>query len=442
MQQRNIFVVGIDDFHLAQFQFLPDARHYRFHPLFTREELKSGDRFPVARLLHDGREQLHRFQGHIDAIVGYWDFPVSTVLPILRQPFGLPGPTLESVLRCEHKYWSRLEQARTVPEHIPPFCAVNPFHADPLSTLTVDFPFWIKPVKAVLSCLGFRVRDKLEFQHAIEQIRRGIRRFGDPFNLILAMADLPPEVAAVDGNHCIAESLISAGHQCTLEGYVYQGKVTVYGVVDSLREGPAQSSFSRYQYPTRLPPPVQARMSNIADRVMRQVGYDCAPFNMELYWEENSDRIWLLEINTRISRSHAPLFRMVDDCYHHQVMIDLGLGREPVMPWREGPYACAAKFMVRRHEDATVQRVPTPREIQAIEADIPGVIIKLEVDQGMQLSNLQDQDSYTYEVATLFVGARDNTELEAKYAQVLRCLPLEFTAPEQPVPPPATAAAR
>ncbi len=442
MEQRNIFIVGIDDFHLAQLQALPDARHYRFHSLFTREELKSGDRFPVARLLQDGREQLRRFGGCIDAIVGYWDFPVSTVLPILRQPFQLPGPTLESVLRCEHKYWSRLEQARVAPEHVPPFCAVDPFHTDPLSTLTVEFPFWIKPVKAVLSYLGFRVRNHVEFQLAIAQIRRGIHRFGDPFNLILGFADLPPEVAIVDGNHCIAEGLISAGHQCTLEGYVYQGRVEVYGVVDSLREGPAQSSFSRYQYPSRLPPPVQARMSGLADRVMRHIGYDCAPFNMELYWEENSDRIWLLEINTRISRSHAPLFQMVDGRYHHQVMIDLGLGSKPAMPSREGPYGCAAKFMMRHYEDATVQRVPTAQEIQTIEADMPGVIIELGVDQGIQLSSLRDQDSYTYEVATVFIGARDNAELEARYAQVLRSLPLEFAEPVRPEPPPAAAPSR
>ncbi|MCH8506923.1 MAG: D-alanine--D-alanine ligase [Ectothiorhodospiraceae bacterium] len=442
MEERNIFIVGIDGSHLAQLQTLPDARHYRFHPLFTREELKSANRFPVARLLHEGREQLRRFGDRIDAIVGYWDFPVSTALPILRQPFRLPGPTLESVLKCEHKYWSRLEQARVAPEHVPPFCAVDPFHADPLSVMTVEFPFWIKPGKAVLSCLGFRVRNHIEFQHAIDQIRRGIRRFGDPFNLILDFADLPPEVATVDGNHCIAEGLISAGHQCTLEGHVYQGRVTVYGVVDSLREGPAQSSFSRYQYPSRLPSPVQARMSEIADRVMRHIGYDCAPFNMELYWEADSDRIWLLEINTRISKSHAPLFRMVDGCYHHQVMVNLGLGREPAMPSREGRYACAAKFMMRRYEDATVQRVPTPQEIQTIEADMPGVIIELEVDQDMQLSSLRNQDSYTYEVATVFIGARDNAELEAKYERVLRSLPLEFREPVRPVPPPAAAASQ
>jgi hypothetical protein len=37
------------------------------------------------------------------------------------------------------------------------------------------------------------------------------------------------------------------------------------------------------------------------------------------------DTIWLLEINTRISKSHCPLFRRVDGASHHQVMLDLAL---------------------------------------------------------------------------------------------------------------------
>ncbi|MCA1790495.1 MAG: ATP-grasp domain-containing protein [Thioalkalivibrio sp.] len=426
MNTRNIFVVGLDDFHLGQLRTLPGSEHYAFHPLFTHQELKCRDLFPVRRLLEDGAALLKRFPGRVDAIVGYWDFPVSTALPILRSEVGLGGPTLESVLKCEHKYWSRLEHARVIPEYIPEFCAVDPFSPAPLSQVTLDFPFWLKPVKSVLSYLGFHIKDAEDFGKAIERIRGGINRFGDPFNHVLGYASLPPEVAHVDGNYCIAESLISAGRQCTLEGYAWRGEVRIYGAVDSLREGAARSSFSRYQYPSILPAAVQARMTDIASRVIRQIGYDDAPFNIEFYWEEDSDRIWLLEINTRISKSHCPLFQMVDGRYHHQVMIDLGLGREPDMPSRQGACACAAKFMVRRHEDARVVRVPNKAEIEAIEAQIPGVTIQVNVTEGMWLSELRYQDSYTYEVATVFVGADDGDELERKFARVMDRLPLEF----------------
>ncbi len=426
--KRNIFVVGLDDFHLAQLKTLPDAEEYVFHALFTYEELKCRDWFPIQELLQGGTELLRRCPSQVDAIVGFLDFPVSTVLPILRGVVHLPGPSLECVLKCEHKYWSRLEQARVIPHQIPDFCEVDPFAQDPLSQVTLDFPFWLKPVKSVLSHLGFQIASEREFRHAIGQIREGIRRFGDPFNEILSLAELPDEVAGVNGNHCIAESMISAGRQCTVEGYSYQGQVRVYGTVDSLREGAAGSSFSRYEYPSTLPESVQARMADVAGRVIRQLGYDMAPFNIEYYWEEETDHLWLLEINTRISNSHAPLFRMVDGCYHHQVMVDLGLGREPKMRYREGGYGCAAKFMVRHHEDAWVVRVPTQQEIDSIEAEIPGVTISVDVEEGMHLSELRCQDSYSYEVATIYIGAKDADELERTYDRVLERLPLEFAS--------------
>ena len=58
-----------------------------------------------------------RFDGRIDAIVGYWDFPVSTLVPILGERYGIRSTSLESVVKCEHKYWSRLEQQKVIDRH-------------------------------------------------------------------------------------------------------------------------------------------------------------------------------------------------------------------------------------------------------------------------------------------------------------------------------------
>lgn len=155
---RHVFVVGLDDFHLRQLRTLPGADEIRFHPLFTRAEVKQQDRFPVARLLDEGRRLLRDFPEGVDAVIGYWDFPVSTVLPILRAAVGLPGPSLEAVLQCEHKYWSRLKQAEVVPEQVPPFCAVDPFADDPPGAVPAGLPFLAKAGEsgAVASWLSHR----------------------------------------------------------------------------------------------------------------------------------------------------------------------------------------------------------------------------------------------------------------------------------------------
>jgi hypothetical protein len=228
---KNIFVFGADEFNLALMRSL-QRQEYRFHALFKHSDVKAEPEFPVQMLYEGALKQLKCFPGTVDAIVGYWDFPVSIMLPLLRQPFGLPSASFESVLKCEHKFWSRLEQQRVIPEYIPDFCVVDPFLEHPRQQISLDYPFWIKPVKSLSSCLGFMVRNDDDFEFAIQSIRQRIDRFAKPFNYLLQFAEVPDDVAAVDGYHCIAEDIISAGRQCTLEGYVYHGDVCVYGTVD------------------------------------------------------------------------------------------------------------------------------------------------------------------------------------------------------------------
>lgn len=423
---KNIFVVGLDDFHLDQMKTLPESSHWVFHSLFRHDEVKRQREFPVARLLDEGVRRLRTFPGRVDAVIGYWDFPVSTTLPILRGAVGLPGPSLEAVLKCEHKYWSRICQAEAVPEHVPRFRAIDPFSDRACERIELEFPFWLKPVKAVLSHLGFRIGNREDLEAAVHRIRDRIHRYAEPFNQILALADLPPEIAAVDGFHCIAESMISAGLQCTQEGFACDGDVSVYGTVDSTLSGPAGSCFSRYSYPSALPDPVLDRMKEISRRVIQHIGYDQGPFNIEYYWDPTTDLIRLLEINPRISKSHSSLFYLVDGVYHHRVNIDLGLGRKPRFPKGRGICPLAAKFMVRRYADARVVRAPNDAEIEAVEAAIPFTRVQIPVREGMRLSELRDQDSYSFEVATVFIGGRTEADITGKFRTCLDRLPLRF----------------
>jgi hypothetical protein len=415
--RRNVFVMGLDDVRLAQLHRLRRAGEYRFIELFREEDVKSGREDVADRVLNGARRILADFDGPIDALVGYWDFPVSTMLPILRREIGLRTPTLESVLRCEHKYWSRLEQSRSVPECVPDFCLVDPFRDDVDAQITLPFPFWIKPVRSVKSHLGFLVRSPADLRHAVGVIRDGIHRLATPFDRLLEEAELPAELVGIGGSHCIAEGLISQGRQCTLEGYALDGEIVVYGAVDSVREGETGSSFSRYQYPSTLPSDVIDRMSDVTRRFLHHVGFDDSPFNIEFYWDESSDRIWLLEVNARHSKSHGPLFRLVDGEYHHQVMLDVALGERPCTPRRRGPFPTAAKFMWRVGHDAVVRRVPDRTEIDALREEVPGIEIQLPIREGMRLSALPYEDSYSYEIAVVHLGGSDTADLLTTYAR-------------------------
>ncbi|WP_136798395.1 ATP-grasp domain-containing protein [Desulfosediminicola ganghwensis] len=425
-----IFVVGLDDFHLAQLQEVQSSDQYRFHTLLSYQEIKRVKRFPVQELLEHAQRVLLEFDGTVDAVIGFWDFPVSTTLPLIRDEIGLEGPSLISVLKCEHKYWSRLLQKEVIPELVPPFQKIYPFREDAVAQCTLDFPFWLKPVKSVLSHLGFLIRDTREFETSLDIIRKNIARYAEPFNLILSKAELPEGIRAVDGYHCIAEGLISHGQQCTLEGYVYKGSVHIYGVIDSLRDSIHSSTFTRYQYPSNLPADVQHRMIEATQKVMVHIGYDNAPFNIEFYWNEDKNTIHLLEINTRISKSHCPLFKLVDGEYHHKVLIDLALGQRPDFPYRQGPMKVAAKFMVRAFQDGRVVAVPGKKDIRQVEQKFPGTEVLVHIQEGMRLSELFDQDSYSFEIAALYMGADSHEQLSANYQTALAMLPFKIESHE------------
>jgi hypothetical protein len=423
---KNIFVIALDGLNLRLLRTVRGAEGYRFIGLLDYDEAVGAERFTLGDLLDKAERGLAAFRGPIDAVVGYWDFPTSCLLPLLRQRVGLPSPSLESVLKCEHKYWSRLEQRRIVPELVPQFCAVDPFDDEALASIHIDFPFWIKPIKSHSSYLGFKIHNAREFRRAIALIRTNIARLAEPFNYALERASLPSAVAAVDGYHCIAEEIISAGRQCTLEGYVFAGKPEIYGIVDSVREGRHRSSFARYQYPSCLPQRVQRRMIAAARRVMKHMAYANAPFNVEFYWNDKTDAIALLEINARISKSHCPLFWMVDGRSHHEVMIDVALGRQPAFAYRQGKHRLAAKFMLRRYEDAVVTRMPDEADIDRVGARFPDTLVRPMVTRGMRLAHMSFQDSYSFEIAEIFMGAETQKQLLADYRRCVQMLGFRF----------------
>lgn len=420
---QNIFVLGLDELNLSSLRALPRASSYHFHQLLTIDEMQRGNVIDLPDLLERARRQLKAFEGPIDAIVGYWDFPISTMVPILAKEFGTRSAPLEAVLKCEHKYWSRLEQQKVIDEY-PRFAVVNP--DDDVTTIPdgVSYPVWVKPVKSTSSEAAYYVDSDAAFQEALRRERSEVHRMGDPFSWAMSMADVPPEVADVGGTACIVEEA-ATGDQVTVEGYVQDDHIEIYGIIDSIRH-PDASSFVRYQYPSALPLDVTTWMSTVARHIIRSIGLNHSTFNIEFFWDAERRTLMLLEINPRHSQSHARMFQLVDGLPNHAIMIDLATGVEPDLPHGDGPYDIAGKWFLRRFTDAVVRRVPTPSEIASIQQDIPGTLIDVLVEPGVQLSDLVGEDSYSFILANAYIGARDEDELVHKYAQCVEALRFEF----------------
>lgn len=413
---KNVFVFGLDEFNRRKLGSIRRPEEFRFHSLLEPDEVRGAREYRFGSLLSAADHQLSSFRGKVDGLVTFWDFPSSLMHPILCRKYGLPGPPLQAVARCDHKYWSRLLQNQAVREHVPRFQAFDPFDEESVRSIRLGYPFWIKPVASYAGFLAFRIDDAGDLRRRVQQVRERIGRYSQPFAEVWARLDPPVGAEHVDGRWCIAEEPLQ-GRQCTIEGYVHEGRAKTYGVVDSIRTRNGVS-FHRYQYPSRLPEHVTRRIGVASRAVMEHMGYNSAGFNVEWVWEPETDTLKILEINSRVSQSHSDLFEKVNGCSNLEVPVELSVGNEPNIRARSGTYDMAAKVFVRSDRDAEVKRVPSREEIQKIEEEVPGANVRVEVREGMRLSQILDQDPYSYRMAMLYIGGRDEPEILRKAEQV------------------------
>lgn len=425
MNKKNIFVVGLNDFNLGELKSIDEAEKYNFIRIFNKKELQEKqDKPDPEKFLSKAREEIKGFGGDIDGIIGFFDFPVTLLAFILAHEFKTRAPSLESAFKCEHKYWSRVEQEKVISESIPEFMPIDPIDPPDFDNIKLKKPFWIKPVKSYASYLGFKIENQDDFETCLKEIRNGIHKFADPFNYLLSFINLPEDLADVEGNFCIAEELIG-GHQCTLSGYVYNGEVQNYGIVDSINYEEAPSFFY-YLFPSNLPESIQDRMKAISEKVMKQIGFDNSPFNIEFFYDEETDQITLLEINPRMSQSHSDLYAKVKGSSNHEVLVKCVTDQEPDFKDKKGKYQCAAKFHYRIFkEDGIVKRVPSDDDLKEIRKEFPETIMNVEVEKGNKLSELPIQDSYSFRLVDIYTGADNEEALIEKYNKIVDKLNIE-----------------
>ncbi len=418
----NVFFVGLDDYNRETLATLPQAAECNFHAALTFEEMRDDPDVPVTELVELAASRMAAVPGGPHGVTSFFDFPGTIISAILAERFNLPGPGLESLVKCEHKYWSRMEQHKVAADHIPVFQAFSPFDEDAYSKIALMPPYWIKPIKSFRSYLAYRINDERQFTDVMETCREGSPAIVNPFRTLMKAYGMPDELTNMPETF-IAESTIG-GAQCTLEGYAHDGRVVIYGVVDSVRDADS-SSFARYEYPSSLPLEVQHRMMDVARAVIHQFEYNHGPFNAEFFYDQTGDNVWLLEINPRASQSHADLFLKVHGISHFTVIVDLALGRKPRTFKREGTWNVAGHFFVRSTEAGKVVRVPTQTAMDRLLARQPDTRINLNVAKGMDLAGLANQDSYSFELATVDIGGRDVLDLLDRYDQVMTALQFE-----------------
>jgi hypothetical protein len=338
----------------------------------------------------------------LDGVVGTKDRS-ALLAALLAERRGLRSPTPAALLACQHKPTSRDLQRRVAPEATPEFARVG------LLPPPFPPPYWVKPAVGRLSQNARRVDDPHELRRLHED------GYADGYAAIAELAGLPRDAA----HGFLAEELLS-GLEVTLEGYVYDGRLTTIGVTDSLKY-PDTNSFERFEYPTRLDGEREAELAGVARRVLPALGFDNGFFNME-FFVGSEGPAQLIEVNGRLASQFAPLVRAVHGRSTYEALFRLACGADP--EWRTTePDGVAISYCLRVFADAYVGGVPEPE---------PG--LEVLVRPGLLLSQQGVNDSQSYRLAIFSeVGA---TREEA----VTRCRARARSLAFQLLPVRATAA--
>lgn len=362
-------------------------------------------------------DTLARFDGTaIDGVVSTHDYPGCILAAIVAARRGLPGPRPQATLLAQHKLHCREVQAAACPGIVPEFFAVDPDRPD---LDGVPFPSFIKPAKSVLSILACRLESRRDLERYLERVRPHLDGFVGPFNALWRAYGPGGRDAAV----LVGEELLK-GRQVTVEGFRARGVTRIAGIVDSVMF-PGTMSFRSFEYPSRLPPPVLARMSEATRVVIEALDLDDLCFNVELFYDEERDRVALIEVNPRMSYQFADLFEKVDGANTFDVQLAIATGAAPDFRRGAGPFDAAVSFVLRRFDDAVIRRLPSAAQIEALLHDYPDAHIRLFGGVGERLSDtIQDMQSFRYGIVNL--GGSTLEHAEARCLELTGRLPIEL----------------
>ena len=346
------------------------------------------------------------------------DYLGSIISSIVADRLKLRGPSPLSVLSCQHKYYSRCFQQKHVPEAVPQFCMIDKNTL--LEDITISYPLFMKPAKSYFSINAYKISGLDDLKKYISMYNFS-NDFVAPFDLLLKK--YMPYARSAGG--IVLESYLE-GQQVTLEGYVYNGKIHIFGVTDSIMFS-GTTSFKRFEYPSSLPENVQERMSAITRKFMLGIGFDNSLFNIEFFYYSKKDTISIIEVNSRMASQFADLYEKVDGFNSYHIALDIAVGNEPKPLFRKGTWSLASSCVLRTFKNKRIVKMPSQEHINRIYKLFPDARLELYGKKGETLTPLL-QDGMSYRYGLVHLGGKDRQDILKRFQICKKLLDYKFTS--------------
>ncbi len=333
---------------------------------------------------------------------------------LLAEKMGWPGTPSKAVLACQHKLYARQVLQQVCPEANVDFCRLPTAYGEPIPA-GLQYPAFVKPVKAAFSVLAKRVHTREELH---QFTRFGayelwvIKHLVEPFERICRK--MLPEAGTA--HSMMLEKPVHAP-QYSLDGIVFDGHIQPLGVVDSIMY-PGTQSFMRFDYPSKLPADIQKRAEAVASAFLQAVGFSHGIFNMEFFYDPVSDALKVIEFNPRMASQFADLYLRVDGRDLYAMALALAHGKDPWAISCAAPTAGAASSFVYRSFDAQLSdqlqpSMPTAFALDQLTREFPDHLLLQFPKTGHSLQrDFKWLGSYRYGI--MHLGGKDEADLHER----------------------------
>jgi len=392
--------------------------------------------FDLARFA-DAQAARGRRRGWVGVVSHHEQFG-ALAAALVAERLGLPGTRPEAILAAQHKLHARRVLAEVAPEAALPAQELPCAYGDDVPP-GLDYPAYVKPVKAAFSVLARRVDSRAELQAHTRFGRRElwvIRRLVAPFERV-CRARLPQ--AGTAHRLMLEQPVPLDTPQYNLDGWVWQGRAHALGVVDAVMV-PGTQAFMRWDHPSRLPPAVQARALDVAQRFLAAIGFHQGLFNMEFFHDPVTDRLSVIEFNPRLASQFGDLYRRVQGRDPHAMGLAMAMGQDPAdLPRSEPTGGAAASLVYRSLRPDWQPPMPDARQRAALQRAFPDALLFTFPKSGHALErDFKWLGSHRYGIVHLAGRDADDLRERAEQASALLGWPVPYAEPSVLGPAAAT----
>ncbi len=244
------------------------------------------------------------------------------VAAVLCEEFGFPGPSVESVFLCLHKYYGRQYEP-------------HPVRCDPIGLadeqpMIARYPCYLKPPWLNLGILGFRLDSADDLQRALAIARREYPAWS-PLYLPFFERYIDCEKFPLAAREIMLVEDFIDGPQVTVEGWVANAQPGLWAMTDT-NTYPGTRIIDNFSLPSRHPAHIQGLLAQQALEAIGNIGLDNGFFNIEFWCHDNA--VTLTEINGRAATCFYNLYRRCLGACVYEAGLTLASGQPPQSPSR------------------------------------------------------------------------------------------------------------